>query len=537
MSQASALLGQVVAVSGCKLKGILHPNLLAGPAGEGSGSLQIGGMVKIPTPRTQVFGLVSGLYVENPTVPLAPEDRRLMEINLIGESPLPDEKGRFNFSRGVTLSPDLGAAIQSSTASDLAQVYARPQVANLRIGSLRQNHALPAFVNTDELVGKHFAILGNTGTGKSCGATNLLRAVLQAHPQGHVVLLDPHDEYPRAFGGLAHVIRPAELRLPWWLLTFEEISEVMCSVEPADRQVESQILKQAILAAKLDFAKESGAKGGAITVDTPVPYGLERLAHHIKAAAGSLSRGDTGAPFFRLLSRLDGLHRDLRYRFMFHGALGRDLLAEILAEILRIPVNGQPLSIITLAGLPSEVVDVVVSVLCRLIFDFALWSPEEFTVPVLLVCEEAHRYAPQDPAVGFEPTRRSLSRIAKEGRKYGVSLGLVTQRPSEISEQILSQCNTLFAMRLSNDKDQQFVSHVLPEDAGGLLSSLAALGTRESIVVGTAVSLPMVIRFDELEAAHRPQSAIYKVSQAWQDTGASPDFLSRTVAHWRGQLN
>src|SRR3546814_2131134 len=162
-------------------------------------------------------------------------------------------------------------------------------------------------------------------------------------------------------------------------------------------------------------------------------------------------------------------------------------MPDILARIIRVPVEGKPLTIFDLSGVPSEIVDDVVSLLCRTLFDFAIWSERDAAVPVLLICEEAHRYIPNESGHGFEPTRRIISRIAKEGRKYGLSLGLVSQRPSELSETILSQCSTLFALRMGNQKDQDFVRRALPESAEGMLGSLPALRNQQAAVVGEGV--------------------------------------------------
>lgn len=220
---------------------------------------------------------------------------------------------------------------------------------------------------------------------------------------------------------------------------------------------------------------------------------------------------------------------------MFSGACMQDSMGDILSRILRIPVDNKPVSIFTLSGMPSEIVDVVVSVLCRLIFDLALWVSKDQSVPLLLVCEEAHRYAPRDKELGFAPTRRSIARIAKEGRKYGVSLGLVTQRPSEISEVILSQCNTLFIMRLSNERDQRFVTHVLPENAAGLLSALPALRGQEAIVVGEGVTFPVMICFEDIEPESRPRSDTQRVSIGWKDSMPGKELVQSTVERWRKQ--
>src|SRR3546814_5367773 len=235
-----------------------------------------------------------------------------------------------------------------------------------------------------------------------------------------------------------------------------------------------------------------------VTVDTPVPYPRSGLLHNIEAAMGQLQKAEQAKPYLRLRSRIENLRADRRYAFMFSGLSVRDTMPDILARIIRVPVEGKPLTIFDLSGVPSEIVDVVVSLLCRTLFDFAIWSERDAAVPVLLICEEAHRYIPNESGHGFEPTRRIISRIAKEGRKYGLSLGLVSQRPSELSETILSQCSTLFALRMGNQKDQDFVRRALPESAEGMLGSLPALRNQQAVVVGEGVVLPMRIRFDDL---------------------------------------
>ena len=522
--------GRVVSISGSRVRGSL-----SAPAGQGEGGQagpQIGGLVKMPTLDSVVFGMIGRL--ETVEGREGAGERRYLEVDLVGEAMADQGDGGWRFKRGVSVFPSLGAPIYPASRRDLAMIHAPADRDHLVIGSLKNDPSIKACLSTDDLVGKHFAVLGNTGTGKSCGVTAILRALLASHPAGHVVLLDPHDEYAEVFGERARVISPRNLSLPYWLLSFEEICEVLCSRDEGSRQAEAAILKEAVLAAKRASAPE-GIALVSLTVDTPTPYRLDQVLAHIKKSSGRLNRPENAAPYLRIMSRLDSLRRDVRYGFMFGGKLAQDSMVEIIAEILRIPTGGRPISIITLAGLPGEVVDVVVSSLCRLIFDFALHSPVEAVVPVLLICEEAHRYAPRDPELGFGPTRRALARIAKEGRKYGVSLGLVTQRPSEISELILSQCNTLFALRLNNDRDQRFMAHALPEGSAAMLAALPALGTQEALVAGEAVSLPMLIRFAALSGEQRPHSALYRVSQAWQRDAGNGGFVSGVVSAWRNQ--
>ncbi|MDH3912280.1 MAG: ATP-binding protein, partial [Rhodospirillales bacterium] len=164
---------------------------------------------------------------------------------------------------------------------------------------------------------------------------------------------------------------------------------------------------------------------------------------------------------------------------------------------------------------------------------FALWS--ERAVPIMLVCEEAHRYAPQDPRLGFEPTKKALSRVAKEGRKYGVSLCMVSQRPSELAAGILSQCNTIFALRMSNQKDQDYVRGALSESAAGLLDFLPSLRNAEAIAMGEGVSIPVRFCFDDLPETRRPLSGTAPFSAAWQTDREGDGLLEQVVHRWRYQ--
>jgi DNA helicase HerA-like ATPase len=178
---------------------------------------------------------------------------------------------------------------------------------------------------------------------------------------------------------------------------------------------------------------------------------------------------------------------------------------------------------------------VVVAVLSRLVFDYAIWSRHEVPRPVLLVCEEAHRYIPSDKTGNGQAVRKVLERIAKEGRKYGVSLGLITQRPSDLAEGVLSQCGTIIAMRLNNERDQHFVKSAMPEGARGFLEVIPALRNRECIVCGEGVSIPIRVSFDDLERDRRPASSDPLFSELWRQTGDEEAMVARVVRRWRSQ--
>ena len=525
-------LGRVVAVSGSQVVMLLE-NQLQSP-GRAMPASQIGALVKIPTTMSTVYGLVSGLSIPIPAVRADEPELRVVELELVGEAAADGDGDAVVFRRGVSVLPGLGDRVLSTAKEDLQRVYTRTGVATVRIGSIYQDRSLPAALVIDDLLGKHFAVVGTTGSGKSCAVALILGAILRQCGNGHIVLLDVHNEYSRAFGSAAERLDTESLELPYWLLTFEEIVEIVAGGRKDRREEDVAVLADVILAAKQRYAGQGEGNNEPISVDTPVPYRLGDVNRMLDEAMGKLEKAGDSAPYLRLKGRLAALQSDRRYGFMFPSGLSvRDNMAVILSRLFRIPSDGKPMSIIDLSGIPSEVMNVVVSVLCRLTFDFALWN--DHTMPIVLVCEEAHRYAPRNDHLGFEPAKRALSRIAKEGRKYGVSLCVVSQRPSELSPDMLSQCNTVFALRLSSQHDQDFVRGTLTESAMGLLDFLPSLRDAEALVIGEGVPLPQRICFDRLPEDARPSRGNTSFSAAWQGDGDSIEMVRATIARWRRQ--
>ena len=236
-----------------------------------------------------------------------------------------------------------------------------------------------------------------------------------------------------------------------------------------------------------------------------MPYRLSDVVNLIDERMGKLENRSSTTKYSRLISRIETVRKDLRYAFMFDNAnVGGDTMVEVVSQLFRLQPDGKPMTVMQLAGFPAEVVDSVVSVLGRMAFEFGLWS--DGAVELLFVCEEAHRYAPNDRCIGFGPTRKAVARIAKEGRKYGVYLGLVTQRAAELDATIISQCSTLFAMRMANERDQAVIKAAVSDAAASLLEFVSSLGTREAFAFGEGVALPTRLRFSQLAAEHIPKS-------------------------------
>ena len=520
-----ATLGHVMTITGAAMTASveLDPDALAR-------SIRIGSLVKVPTAGLDVIGTVSGFAWEPGEPP-----RRTLSADLLGELGS-DPDGVRRFRRGVSQYPVSGAAMVAANDADLGAIYVKPQAVSARIGSLYHERERAAYVLTDELLAKHFAVLGTTGSGKSCAVTLILRSIIAADPYAHVVVLDPHNEYAAAFGDRAEAINIDNLQLPFWLLDHEEAVEALVrGGTPEEQQSQATILKEAVTLARRKYAGDTSTNSW-ITVDTPVPFRVGDLLQILDEAMGRLDKADSSAPYLRLKTRIESLSNDRRFAFMFSRVVTRDSLGGVISRLLRIPVGSRPLTIIDLSGVPSEIVDVVVSLLCRITFDFALWAERERMPPLLLVCEEAHRYVPNDPNSGLLSTTRSIARIAKEGRKYGVSLGLVTQRPSELSVSALAQCGTLFALRMGNDLDQRFVANALPEAAHGMLAALPGMRPQEAIVVGEGVPLPIRIRFDDLPPDARPRSKSAEFSKSWREDLAGTDFVDEGIRRWRMQM-
>jgi DNA helicase HerA-like ATPase len=518
-------LGRVVAVGGSQLTAILEANAVAEEA------IRIGAMVKVRSAHLEAVGTIAAIEAEGDGSSL----RSRFIVDLLGELvPFPDARPQFR--RGVSHFPVSGAPVEAATEADLATVYTRPSADNVNIGTLYHDPRRPAFLMVDELLAKNFAVVGATGSGKSCAVTLILSAILEDHPNAHVILLDPHNEYVQAFGKRAEAVNVDNLQLPLWLLDLEEAVGVLVRGGTVQEQeAQAIILKDAITRARRRFATHQ-LDASSITVDTPLPFKPSDLLHFIDEAMGRLDNPNTSAPYLRLRTRLESLRHDRRFAFMFSDWLvTRDSLSQIVGRLLRIPVSGKPLTILDLSGIPSEIADVVVSLICRLTFDFALWAERERMPPVLLVCEEAHRYVPAAPGIGFEAAARGITRLAREGRKYGVSLALITQLPSELSPEALSQCGTVFALRLGHYLDQRFMETALPDAARGMLAALPSMRTQEAIVFGEGVPLPMRIHFNDLSPERLPRSGSAAFSKAWQTDSAGLDFLGESIRRWRQQ--
>ena len=493
-----------------------------------TGQWTVGKMVSINLGATRTVGLVYEIGKSDRAWSSEGQNPIEVRVELIGEVRDAVEPGaKPIFDRGITSYPHIGAIAHRIRSRDLQAVYDLAGRHSITIGALSQDEAITANIAIDDTLARHFAIVGTTGVGKSTAVSLLMRKSIEARPDLRILILDPHNEFAASLPQYSVKVDSSTLDLPFWMFRLEEFAEVLFrGRETVPEEVDA--LRDLIPVAKNLYRNPSSGAfvrrgSDALTADTPVPYRIVDLIKQIDERIGLLESKNDRPTLKSLKVRLESLHADPRYRFMFNSRLIEDTIHETIGNIFRVPHHGRPVTCFEMAGMPSEVVNSVCSVLARLAFDLALWS--EGRLQLLVLCEEAHRYMPADPRLGFAPTRHALSRIAKEGRKYGCYLGVVTQRPGELDPTILSQCSTFFAMRLANEQDQAIIRSAIADSSASTLAFLSSMGQREAIAFGEGVATTMRLKFEKLPEKLIP-GAIKREQAAMNTAGGEVDLVS-----------
>ena len=463
----------------------------------------VGQLVSIKVDQNRVIGLAYKVDMPEATWNENSNQQLMVHLELLGEIAVngPDD---VRFSTGIAGYPKMGCEASRVSTEDLATIYDNQGSSVIKIGSLTQDSSVDAKIDLDKLLSRHFAVVGTTGVGKSTAVSAILHKVVDRRPDVRIMILDPHNEFSSAFHNNAISITANELKLPFWLFKLDEFTEVVFRGQQG-LEVEAELLRDLIPLAKERYSSDGSNESASlkrkmtrnnITADMPVPYRIADLIKLLDDRLGMLD-GKQDKPIVKSLKqRLETISNDPRFRFMFDANQGGDIMEPVVSTLFRVPQEGRPVCILDMSALPSEVVNSVVSVLCRMAFDLAVNS--NGGIQTLVVCEEAHRYIPSDEKAGFWPTRSAIARIAKEGRKYGVFLGIVTQRPGELDPTILSQCNTIFSMRLGNQHDQEIIRGAVTNGAKSTISFLSSIANRECIAFGEAVHTPMRMTFETI---------------------------------------
>lgn len=550
-------IGKIIEVDGAHIVAELDPKLSELSrvyAGETYPIGQFGSIVKIHFGRRLIFAFVGRLRMkaeyeaERGITSQASGDERIVEADLFGEgewvldSTATPPKWMLKFERGVATFPLPQQTVYLTPKAELRFIYGERKSTVVRLGEHVGSGGTPCYAEMNELLGKHTAILGSTGSGKSGTVAAVIHSLLERGASaGHgkwqprIIILDPHNEYPAAFPAHKKLSTDDEtLSLPYWLLNFQESVALLIGKTEFVATSQANIVKTALLKARIRGAQELGLDSTKITVDSPVPYKLAEFKSAVEADKPSqASKQDSHNS---ILEKLDVLVRDARVRFLMAEWAGgnQDPFPAIVEQL--VGAGPQP-RIVDLSGVPNEVAGVSSAVIARTLFNLKVWqnADERSKDPVLLVCEEAHRYVPNSGEAQYEAAQEAVRRIAKEGRKYGLGLLLVSQRPSEVEATVLSQCNSWIVLRITNDADREHVRSILPDSMAGLTKMLSGLRRQEAIFVGQAAMLPSRILVRTLAPNQLPRSHDIDFDAGWQNDAMTSEQLKTVAERWRYQ--
>ena len=586
-SRPSTFLGQVAAVSGPTIRVQLAQNVSSGMVIIGGTTYRVGlvgSFVRIPQGYQQLYGIVSesGANVVPEEVQAEPDETgRWLTIQLVGESI------ERTFERGISQYPAIGDEVHIVVDRDLELIYSLHGPWQVPIGRLASAESLTVRVDLDALVTRHCALLGSTGSGKSTTVASLLRSITTAEggetrfPSARILLLDVHGEYGKALRDVAKVLRvnphngQEPLRVPFWAI---DAPELITFLTGGVNEIQERHFLDKIAELKLKSLRKHNFPGvdeASLTVDTPIPFSLHRLWYELidkelatfegpnrdqpcREDAGDMmglvpptyrphATGSKG-PFLnqeaagirRQLDTLRSRMLDQRFAFLLRpgawepnaDATAQGDLPELLGGWLRCE---QPVTVLDLSGVASPVLTRLIGSILRIVYEALFWSSEQSAGgrarPLLIVMEEAHRYLGREEA---GPACEIVRRIAKEGRKYGIGAMVVSQRPSEVDETILSQCGTFFVLRLSNPADRARVQGTMPDNLAGLMEMLPALRTGEARIVGEVARLPSRCRVTLPEKRYRPRSSDPRVAKSWGLPLRDEKYQDMAAA-WRAQ--
>lgn len=421
--------------------------------------------------------------------------------------PIGSVNNEGQFERGVSIYPTTGAGVHVVGADELDTLFSTFRAQGYKVGSLSSQPNVGVYLNPSRLFGRHFAILGQTGAGKSWAIASLIQQALDVMPKAHIIILDLHGEYcwPKEDGTRSAAFRDEhfryvdakELEMPYWLMTYAELCDLLIDHSEREAANQTAFFREALF--ELKQAEKEPLGLDRVTVDTPVFFSLDELLSQIKienermvpGTTGKLIKGPMHGTFDRFLIRLQSKLNDVRYDFLLKPVkrTTSGSLATLLRDFVGLGNPKRPVTIIDLSTVPFDVRPTVAAQIGRLAFEFNFWNPQYREFPLLLICEEAHAYITRERDSQYAGARKSMERIAKEGRKYGVGLGVVSQRPHEVSETVLAQCGTFICLRITNPDDQSYVKSLVPEAERGLVDILAGLGRGECIALGEAGSL------------------------------------------------
>lgn len=521
----------------------------------------------------------------------------LIETNPIGAL-IKTVDGIYQFRRGAQVLPVPTEPVYILSNSDFGSIYSHSTEYNYKIGNLLNNSNVGFFVDGDKFFGKHIGIVGSTGSGKSCAVSSLIQSIVgikdnnniykDNQKNSHIVILDIHAEYQAAFklsennNFCLNYLSVDNIALPYWLMNSDELESVFLDTSDGNKHNQISQFKKAVI-----LNKERHNNNLKVTYDTPCYFSIEEVLNYIKnknsmttyidgesvflaineklrltvadenlwethkfldstgngkhPTLGKISRDSTFyGEFDKFISRLETKLEDRRLDFLLCPKIAGKYLntgdfTQIITQLIGYS-NKSNISIVDLSGIPFELMNITISLISRIIFDFSfhysrIQHAEKHTnqIPFMLVCEEAHNYIPRESSQDYKASKRAIERIAKEGRKYGLSLMVVSQRPSEVSETIFSQCSNFLTLRLTNANDQNYIKSLLNDASSNLVDILPSLGQGEALIVGDAVVMPSIVKLPEPNPP--PQSASVRTYMEWTKSWKEETF-EKVVSRW-----
>lgn len=479
-----------------------------------------------------------------PDAPRVTYAQRTMSLIPIGTI---NSEGQFD--RGVSVYPTTGAEVHVVSGGELEALFSKFRAQGYVVGNLSSQPMVTVCFDATRLFGRHFAILGQTGAGKSWTVASLIQQALVVMPKAHIIVLDLHGEYCWLKGDNTRdaafknehfrYVDAKELEMPYWLMTFAELCDLL--VEHGEREATNQtaFFRDCLLEGRQAENTTATPSLGLerVTVDTPIYFSLDALLTKVRAKnveRVGARQGPMFGDFDRFLMRLESKLNDIRYDFLLKPKTRNTSasLAALLRDFVGLGTPKRAVTVIDLSTVPFDVRPTVAAQIGRLAFEFNYWNPQYREFPILLVCEEAHAYVTRDSDSQYAGARKSMERIAKEGRKYGVGLAVVSQRPHELSETVLAQCGTFLCLRITNPDDQSYIKGLVPEAERGLVDILAGLGRGECLALGEAVPLPTRFKFKRPSPV--PNSEDIDFYNKWKD-GPDDINVERIVERWRRQ--
>ena len=501
---------------------------------------QVGSYLMVRQSGTKILCMVDNMWTE-----VTPNGRDSYKLRL---SPLGEFNSDGNFDRGIHHFPTAGAELHLVSGWNLERIFSDFSEVFYKVGKLSSFESIDVYLDASNFFGRHAAILGQTGSGKSWTVTSLIQSALRYMPNAHIIIMDMHGEYGvKKTDELSSSPFPSnkvrcmdalQLEMPYWLLTYSDLADLFINPDDTHASLQLAFLRNAL--GELRIEANKNASLGHITVDSPVYFSLEELRDQFELANQETEdfgrvKGATFGKFDQLLVRMNSMMNDTRYDFMLKPVMrtATSTLPDLMRDFVGLGEPKANVTVLNLSAVPYDVAPMVTALIGRLAFEFNFWNPKCLEFPIWLVCEEAQQYIPRNEDSRYREARRTFEHISKAGRKYGVGLCVVSQRPHEVSETVLAQCGTFLCLRIANPDDQEYLRDMVPDSARGTFSAITSLSRGEVVAMGSAV--PMPVRFQMNLPNPPPNSQDVDFAEKWSKGGEEID-VDQLVSNWHRQI-